>query len=52
MKFDTQQFDGHINVGMWKVHTIVVLAQGIEVALSSKEMKLNTLMVPEWEDID
>ena len=40
MKFDIQQFDGHINFGMWKVRMLAILTQqGVKVALEGKEKK-------------
>lgn len=52
-KFEIQQFDGHINFGMWKVHMMIVLKeQGLRVALSSKEKKPDTIKDSEWLDID
>ena len=52
-KFDIQQFDGHINFGMWKVRMMAVLTnQNLKVALDGRDKKPATMKDSEWEEAD
>ena len=52
-KFDIQQFDGHINFGMWKVRMMAVLTnQNLKVALDRRDKKPATMKDSEWEEAD
>ena len=51
--FDIQQFDGHINFGMWRVHMMAVLMQqGVRVALDDKDKKPITMKDSKWKEAD
>ena len=49
-KFDIQQFDGHINFGMWKVCIMVVFTQqNLKIILDGKNKNPATIKMADCE---